>query len=132
MRRTKTDRNRAMLSATDAINEIRPIARALVEREERSTNSRMAAYERVASRVGASSSWLRKLVGRQEVALAAHTYENIKQAYRRACERIEHEAEADKRAFIALGANNYAADQSLGGKGVLAAAKAAADDPSTP
>ena len=94
MRRTKTDRNRAMLSATDAINEIRPIARALVEREERSTNSRMAAYERVASRVGASSSWLRKLVGRQEVALAAHTYENIKQAYRRACERIEHEAEA--------------------------------------
>lgn len=99
-----------MFSPTDTIDEIRPIAQALVEREQRTVHSRMAAYERVASRVGASSSWLRELVGRQEVSLAAHTYQNLKLAYARACERLEAEAEAEKRAFMALGGRDAAVE----------------------
>ena len=118
MRRAKNDRSRTMIGPADAINEIRPIARALVEREERTTHSRMAAYERVASRVGASSSWLRKLIGRQDVSLAAHTYQNMKLAYARACERLEAEAEAEKRAFLALGGNHETAE-GMGAQGLL-------------
>jgi hypothetical protein len=118
MRRAKNDRSRTMLGPADAINEVRPIARALVEREERSLHSRMAAYERVASRVGASSSWLRKLIGRQDVSLAAHTYQNLKLAYARACERLEAEAEAEKRAFMALGGND-ATSEGMGAEGLL-------------
>ena len=118
MRRSKNDRSRTMIGPADAINEIRPIARALVEREERTTHSRMAAYERVASRVGASSSWLRKLIGRQDVSLAAHTYQNMKLAYARTCERLEAEAEAEKRAFLALGGNHETAE-SMGAQGIL-------------
>jgi len=118
MRRKISDRNRTMLSPTDTIDEIRPIARALVEREERNTRSRMLAYDRVASRVGASSSWLRKLVGRHDVALASHTYQNLKLAYARACERLEAEAEAEKRAFMALGGKD-ATSEGMGAEGLL-------------
>lgn len=107
------------MTAADAINEARPIASALVQREERQAGSRMAAYERVARTVGASPSWLRKLIGRQDVSLAAHHFENLKTAYRRACERIEAEAEAEKRAFLALGAK-HAADSGTDQAAVLA------------
>lgn len=118
MRRTNPDRKRTMIGQAETIDEIRPIAAALVDREQRTTQSRMAAYERVAFRVGASSSWLRKLIGRQDVSLAAHTYQNLKLAYARACERLEAEAEAEKRAFMALGGRDETAE-SMGAQGLL-------------
>jgi hypothetical protein len=61
----------------------------------------MTAYERVASTIGVSASWLRKLIGRQSVELAAHEYLNIALAYRKLCERIEAEAENNRRRAVA-------------------------------
>ncbi len=80
-----------MIVTADEMEErARPVARALVEHHERLTGSRMAAYEGVASWIGVSSSWLRKLIGRQpSTALGAHEYINLVSAYRSVCERVE-------------------------------------------
>ncbi len=90
-------RKRTMITATDTIEQARPFAAALVEREERRSGSRMVAYENVASTVGTSSSWLRKFIGRQpDTAVAAHVYLNIISAYRSLCERVEAAAERER------------------------------------
>jgi hypothetical protein len=99
--RTKPDRKRTMMTAADIMDQARPWAADLVRCEEQRIGSRMTAYERVASTVGVSSSWLRKLIGRQSVALAAHEYLNLALAYRKLCERIEAEAENNKRRAVA-------------------------------
>jgi hypothetical protein len=96
--RAKTFRKRTMTTAEDTIEKARPFVLALVQREERNSGSRMAAYERVASLVGVNPSWLRKLLGRQPgIVLAAHELINISSAYRSLCERIEAEAERERR-----------------------------------
>jgi hypothetical protein len=101
--RAKTFRKRTMTTAEDTIERARPFVLALVQREERNSGSRMAAYERVASLVGVNSSWLRKLLGRQPgIVLAAHELINIASAYRSLCERIEVEAERERRLAAAL------------------------------
>lgn len=94
---------RTMMTAADALSYARPFAAALVERDERTAGSRMAAYEMVAQRIGVSPSWLRKLVGRQPgLVVEAHEYLNIAAAYRRLCERVEAEAERERALAAAL------------------------------
>jgi hypothetical protein len=99
--RTKADRNQTMMTAVDIMNQAHPWAADLVRYEEQRIGSRMTAYERVASTIGVSASWLRKLIGRQSVELAAHEYLNIALAYRKLCERIEAEAENNRRRAVA-------------------------------
>lgn len=60
--RTISDQRRTMLVAATILDRTRGMAGALVDRAERESGSRMRAYERVASTVGVSASWLRKFV----------------------------------------------------------------------
>lgn len=92
-----------MQTADSVLNKLRPLAAMLVKHKQFETGSKMQAYERVASKVGASSSWLRKLIGRQpNVDVAAHQYLNILSLYRKLCERIEAKAEEERRKLEAL------------------------------
>lgn len=98
------------------LNRARPFAAGLVEREERRTGSRMAAYERVSEMVGVSGSWLRKLLGRHDgLMMEAHEFLNIAAAYRRVCERIEAERDREREMFLALRGDADAALESTGG-----------------
>jgi hypothetical protein len=100
--RTIVARNRTMMTAADTLDRVRPFAYALVQRDERASGSRMAAYDSVARRVGVSPAWLRKLIGRRPVAVAAHEYHNICIAYRGLCERIEADAAIDRALAAAI------------------------------
>lgn len=103
-----------MMTAADSLAQTRPLLVALVERKRRSTGSKMAAYLAVARTVGRSTTWVRKVVGRQFVAIELHDYLNIANAYRAACERMEAEAELEKQRFYALGkAANAVADSAF-------------------
>jgi hypothetical protein len=74
----------------------REAAQMWVEREERRTGSRMAAYHAVASMFGASPDWLRKFIKGDEAKQPDWVIGwNILSAYQRLCERIERETEND-------------------------------------
>jgi len=81
----------------------RSAAHALIERETRTTGSRMAAYQVVAAMIGMSPSWLRKFIGRDpETKLSIPAALNIKQRYDRLCSRIEADAAANRARAMAL------------------------------
>jgi hypothetical protein len=74
----------------------RSAAAALVDREERRTGSRMAAYEIVAQTVGTSSEWLRKfVVGGKEPRLTIGF--NLIQVYRQVCDRVERAGDNERK-----------------------------------
>lgn len=91
---TKTDRNRAMLTASQARDETLPKLSALVRLAQSSMGSKMAAYDAVGRRIGASGSWVRKFMGRQDTGLDGHVLHNIRTAYERLCTKIEAAADA--------------------------------------
>lgn len=101
--RTIVARKRTMRTAADTLNEAHPIVAGLVDIAQRRAGSRMTAYHDVARSIGQSASWVRKLVGRQPVAIERHVFENIANAYRSACERIEAERDLERARFLALG-----------------------------
>lgn len=86
-----------MISTATVTDLTRSRANVLVERAERQTGSRMAAYEMVAQTVGVSPGWLRKLIkGYEAKEPRASIYENIKAHYVALCNRIELENEIDE------------------------------------
>lgn len=96
---------------TAAVTDLtRSRAHALVERAERKTGSRMAAYASVAHAVGVSPGWLRKLVrGYEAKEPRAAAYENIRRHYQALCERIERENEIDEARLRLLAEEPHAA-----------------------
>jgi hypothetical protein len=81
----------------------RSAANFLVERAERQTGSRMAAYESVASTVGTSASWLRKFIKGDEAKQPGWiTGWNILDQYSRICDRVEAEIETERTRILAL------------------------------
>ena len=58
----KSGRKSPMRTAVQNAALTRSVAQALVERAERQTGSRMAAYETVGQTVGASAEWIRKFI----------------------------------------------------------------------
>lgn len=104
MERTKLDRKSPVISAAEMTAQTRSAAKDWVAREERRTGSRMTAYEVVAQTVGASPSWLRKFIsGHDEAKQPNWTVGwNILAAYRRACEKFEQRADAERTATRAL------------------------------
>jgi hypothetical protein len=76
----------------------------LIDREERRLGSRDLAYEIVAQTVGASSSWLKKFLGRHaEVKEPRITlFLNIRQAYENLCTRVEQEHRLEEARIAAL------------------------------
>jgi hypothetical protein len=100
-----------MRTAADTLNEAHPIVASLVDLAQRRAGSRMTAYHDVARSIGQSASWVRKLVGRQPVAIERHVFENIANAYRSACQRIEAERDLERARFLALGKVLHEIDQ---------------------
>lgn len=101
--RAKSVRKSPMSTAPTAAF-TRSVASALVERAERQSGSRMAAYEMVAQTIGTSASWVRKFVtGRDEVKEPGWTVGwNILDQYNRICSRVEAEIEAERAKILAL------------------------------
>ncbi|MFJ7660724.1 hypothetical protein ACIQYO_26745 [Methylobacterium sp. NPDC097178] len=71
-----------------------PKLSALVRLAQSSMGSKMAAYDAVGRRIGASGSWVRKFIGRQDTGLDGHVLHNIRAAYERLCTNIEAAADA--------------------------------------
>lgn len=83
-----------MRSAGQIIQQTRSQVAFLVEREERTSGSRMVAYENVAAQIGKSASWVRAICkGYVEAVPDIVVGLNIMQLYDRVCLRIEGEAE---------------------------------------
>lgn len=118
--RAKIARIRTMMTAADTLDRARPFAAAMVEREERRTGSRMSAYEIVGQSVGVTASWLRKLIGRQPLVVEHHEFLNLAAAYRRICERVEAEAEIERRKLAVLRGQADAALEGIVGVGECA------------
>lgn len=98
----KTDRKKTM-STVQSPAFTRSVANALVERAERQTGSRMAAYEMVAQTVGTSASWLRKFIKGHEIKEPGWTTGwNILDQYSRICDRVEAEIETERAKILAL------------------------------
>ncbi len=75
----------------------RSAAQSLVERAERQSGSRMAAYEIVAQTVGTSSDWLRKFIRGKEAKTPDWTVGwNLLDHYNRICTRVEQEIETER------------------------------------
>jgi len=86
-----------VITSAAITNMTRERAHILVDRAERKTGSRMAAYEAVAKAVGASPGWLRKLIkGYEAKEPRATIYENIRAQYEALCSRVERENELDE------------------------------------
>jgi hypothetical protein len=98
-----------MISSAATISLTRAQAHALVDRAERATGSRMAAYEQVAQTVGTSASWIRKFIkGYEAKEPRATLYENIRASYEAYCNRVELENEADELRLQSLRNRNAA------------------------
>lgn len=114
-----------MITSAAITNMTRERAHVLVERAERKTGSRMAAYEAVAAAVGASPGWLRKLIkGYEAKEPRATIYENIRAQYEALCSRVEHENELDEARLRLLMGNAHEVIES-------AVAQAGRKDPAT-
>lgn len=102
-----------MTDATQIVDQARFAAVELVRREERLTGSRMAAYDRVGSMVGASAGWVRKFIGRNpDVRPDLIVGFNLLQMYDRVCTRVEQEADNERSRAAALRAEHNEAVES--------------------
>lgn len=98
MRRADVARKRPMLTGAipDDGDLVRPLVAGLVERAEARCRSRMLAYEATAREIGQSPRWVRKLLGRERVAVSLGVGISIAAAYTRFCERLEADAAHDR------------------------------------
>ena len=88
-------------------------AEEIVRRDEGRAGSKMLAYGNLGRRIGRSNTWVRRLIRGDEVGLAHDTFERMRLAYLRHCERIDAEAlDAAKRAAT-LKAQNDALEARL-------------------
>lgn len=108
------------MSSATALSDTRSALSAMVEREARTTGSRTVAYERVASMVGTSASWVRKfLAGSIEAKEPRITlFLNIRQAYSNLCERVEQQNRNDELRLRTIEDGLDAIAQSFGPQGL--------------
>jgi len=84
-----------MLTAKDVLSRIRPMLKAVVERERRYAGSLMLAYKRVAEKIGASDAWIQRVLGRRpSTVVQGHQVLNIMALFKKAHSRRALEAEA--------------------------------------
>lgn len=92
-----------MSTAATTMALTRSAANALVERAERQTGSRMAAYAVVAQTVGTSADWLRKFINGSEAKEPKWSVGwNLLDHYNRVCDRVEQEIETERTAILTL------------------------------
>lgn len=88
-------RGREMITAEQAVEQVRPDLAAVVAAKEKILGSRMAAYDRLGTQLGRSPTWIRKVLGRApDVMVGFHDALNISAAYQRLCSKIEASADA--------------------------------------
>ncbi|MEN3229215.1 hypothetical protein PUR21_16485 [Methylorubrum rhodesianum] len=84
-----------MMTAEQALEQIRPDLASIIAAKERTLGSRMRAYESLGSKLGRSPTWIRKVLGRApDVTVGLHDALNIRAAYERLCARVESAADA--------------------------------------
>ncbi|WHQ72553.1 hypothetical protein [Methylorubrum extorquens] len=78
-----------MMTAEQALEQIRPDLASIIAVKERTLGSRMRAYESLGSKLGRSPTWIRKVLGRApDVTVGLHDALNIRAAYERLCKHI--------------------------------------------
>ena len=78
-----------MMTADQALEQIRPDLASIIAAKERTLGSRMRAYESLGSKLGRSPTWIRKVLGRApDVTVGLHDAFNIRAAYERLCKHI--------------------------------------------
>jgi len=78
-----------MMTAEQALEQIRPDLASIIAAKERTLGSRMRAYESLGSKLGRSPTWIRKVLGRApDVTVGLHDALNIRAAYERLCKHI--------------------------------------------
>ncbi|MGA4550606.1 hypothetical protein [Methylorubrum aminovorans] len=78
-----------MMTAEQALEQIRPDLASIIAVKERTLGSRMRAYESLGSKLGRSPTWIRKVLGRApDVQVGLHDALNIRAAYERLCKHI--------------------------------------------
>ncbi|MBB5762437.1 hypothetical protein ABEV34_28495 [Methylorubrum rhodesianum] len=78
-----------MMTADQALEQIRPDLASIIAVKERTLGSRMRAYESLGSKLGRSPTWIRKVLGRApDVTVGLHDALNIRAAYERLCKHI--------------------------------------------
>lgn len=93
--RSKSGSGRLMMTAEQALEQIRPDLASIIAVKERTLGSRMRAYESLGSKLGRSPTWIRKVLGRApDVTVGLHDALNIRAAYERLCARVESAADA--------------------------------------
>lgn len=100
--RTKNVLRSTMTKAGEMTALTRSAAASLVDREERRTGSRMAAYEAVAAMIGASPAWIRSFVDGRAKQPGWITGWNILAVYGRICARIERAEELERAKATAI------------------------------
>lgn len=92
------------MSSAAATNHLtKQIASALVDRAERQSGSRMAAYQIVASTVGTSADWIRRFVNGYDIKEPGWTVGwNLIDHYSRVCDRVELEIGKERSRIQAL------------------------------
>lgn len=99
-----------MVGTAEPIDSARELLSFVVERERRRTGSKTRAYEVVSAAIGRSRSWVEKIIGRQRgPGLSHETMLAIVAKYHAICERIEADAEHDRRLAAALRGHAHAA-----------------------
>lgn len=84
-----------MITAEQALERVRPDLAEIVSAKERALGSRMLAYERLATKLGRSPTWIRKVLGRApDVTVGLHDALNIRAAYERLCSTVSAAADA--------------------------------------
>ncbi len=87
--RSKSGSGREMMTAEQALEQIRPDLASIIAVKERTLGSRMRAYESLGSKLGRSPTWIRKVLGRApDVTVGLHDALNIRAAYERLCKHI--------------------------------------------
>jgi hypothetical protein len=78
-----------MMTADQALEQIRPDLASIIAAKERTLGSRMRAYESLGSKLGRSPTWIRKVLGRApDVTVGLHDALNIRAVYERLCKHI--------------------------------------------
>ncbi len=99
-----------MVGAAEPIESARELLSFVVERERRRAGSKIRAYEIVSVAIGRSRSWVEKIIGRQQgPGLSHETMLAIVAKYNAICERLEADAEHDRRLAAALRGHAHAA-----------------------
>lgn len=130
-----------MITAEQALERVRPDLAEVVSAKQRSTGSRMLAYEAVGSKLGRSATWIRKVLGRApDVTVGLHDALNIRAAYERLCASVEAAADAAEARndllredlHAALQADRSARPRTPGGAPAAGAAARRAGRPAAP